>query len=602
MSKIHPFLNWSKAVIFICVLSMLPASVFGDEGDADLAKAKELQAKIQSIDDMEKVAELCESAIEKGLGDDAKKEANKIWAEVLYQQAVDRQLSVRTRRDLEDVAALCQEAVEKGLDKETETAAKGMWASSLYQYGEQLSLTIFTVPPDPRWRFYRTQAMSRLEEAIEVNPNYAEAHLLIARLSSLEDGDYEKAEKHAEKAIELAGDSTQIKAQAYVMLAMLAKAPSKRERLFAQALEADPMNELALKARADRNLQENKVKEAIKDYEKLAEINDKNLGTHVLLTRAYIADKQYEQALEQSAKALKLVPEDSDQASLFHSMRGQAYLLSGNKESATEELDKSIAIKNNNVDALLLRAQVHLENEDYDPALKDVNRVLKIDNRLVGPYLMRSYIYAGQEKFDAAIMDMQLLAQAAPGNPEYVNQLGYLCNASDRPRKAVEFFTQVLRRDKKNIQALRGRGDSYLSYGDHKKAIADYKAALEIDPDNSGVLNNYAWVLATTPDDDLRDGKLATELAEKACKLTENKQAHILSTLASGYAETGDFENAKKWAAKAIETSDNDEQKKGLREELESYEQGKPWREKEEVEEGPWPPKASNNDDEDIDS
>jgi hypothetical protein len=35
-------------------------------------------------------------------------------------------------------------------------------------------------------------------------------------------------------------------------------------------------------------------------------------------------------------------------------------------------------------------------------------------------------------------------------------------------------------------------------------------------------LNNLAWVLCTSPEDKLRDGKRAVELAAKACELTDN--------------------------------------------------------------------------------
>ena len=92
------------------------------------------------------------------------------------------------------------------------------------------------------------------------------------------------------------------------------------------------------------------------------------------------------------------------------------------------------------------------------------------------------------------------------------------------------------------------------------------------------MLNNLAWVLATSPEDKLRNGKRAIELAKQACEVTEYKQAHILSTLAAGYAETGDFETAITWSKKAVE-SGGDELKGQLTKELESYEDKKPWRE-----------------------
>ncbi|MFW6114235.1 MAG: hypothetical protein ACOC7K_00675, partial [bacterium] len=94
-----------------------------------------------------------------------------------------------------------------------------------------------------------------------------------------------------------------------------------------------------------------------------------------------------------------------------------------------------------------------------------------------------------------------------------------------------------------------------------------------------GVLNNFAWVLATSPDDKLRDGSRALELARQACELTDYKEAHILSTLASAHAELGDFEKAVKWAKKACELGDESVQEQ-LKQELESYKNREPWRER----------------------
>jgi tetratricopeptide (TPR) repeat protein len=93
-------------------------------------------------------------------------------------------------------------------------------------------------------------------------------------------------------------------------------------------------------------------------------------------------------------------------------------------------------------------------------------------------------------------------------------------------------------------------------------------------------------VLATSPDDKLRDGKRAIELATKACEVTKYEKPHILSTLAAAYAETGDFETAKKWSRKAVELGIQDKEvDEQLKQELESYEQKKPWRERQTVEE-----------------
>jgi lipopolysaccharide biosynthesis regulator YciM len=98
------------------------------------------------------------------------------------------------------------------------------------------------------------------------------------------------------------------------------------------------------------------------------------------------------------------------------------------------------------------------------------------------------------------------------------------------------------------------------------------------------VLNNLAWLLATSPDDAIRDGARAIELATKACEETEWKQAHIVSTLAAGYAEAGDFAKAREYSQKAVDLGgESDEVKQQLKSELASYEAEKPWRERQEV-------------------
>jgi tetratricopeptide (TPR) repeat protein len=147
-----------------------------------------------------------------------------------------------------------------------------------------------------------------------------------------------------------------------------------------------------------------------------------------------------------------------------------------------------------------------------------------------------------------------------------------------KPEKVIETLTQLLDADDKAIMALRARADAYLNLGKQAEAIHDYESALKLDPRDSGVLNNLAWVLATSPDEKLRDGRRSIELGQRACELTDYKQAHILSTLAAGYAESGDFDSAIKWSKRAVEDG-SDKLKPQLGKELESYEHHKAWRE-----------------------
>ena len=67
---------------------------------------------------------------------------------------------------------------------------------------------------------------------------------------------------------------------------------------------------------------------------------------------------------------------------------------------------------------------------------------------------------------------------------------------------------------------------------------------MQIDPNDGNALNNLAWLLATYPADEIRDGKRAVELAKKATALPGGEVPLVLRTVAAAYAEAGDFPNA----------------------------------------------------------
>ena len=64
-------------------------------------------------------------------------------------------------------------------------------------------------------------------------------------------------------------------------------------------------------------------------------------------------------------------------------------------------------------------------------------------------------------------------------------------------------------------------------------------------------LNNLAWVLATSPKAELRNGAEAVRLAERACELTHYGEPLFIGTLAAAYAEAGRFPEAVTTAEKA---------------------------------------------------
>ncbi len=130
-------------------------------------------------------------------------------------------------------------------------------------------------------------------------------------------------------------------------------------------------------------------------------------------------------------------------------------------------------------------------------------------------------------------------------------------------------------------RAYYNRAETNMSGGKFAEAIIDYEAAVRVDPGYALAFNDLAWLRATCPVAEFRDGAKAVEQASKASELTNWKKARCVGTLAAAYAETGDFDSAVKWHKKAIDllTKEEEQLRADFEERLKLYQSGKPYRE-----------------------
>ncbi len=132
------------------------------------------------------------------------------------------------------------------------------------------------------------------------------------------------------------------------------------------------------------------------------------------------------------------------------------------------------------------------------------------------------------------------------------------------PKTANDFFTRAF---------------FFKRIHDLNSAIKDFDTATDLEPENTDVLNCYAWLLATHPNDEIRDGEKAVELATRACEASEWKVDIFLDTLGVAYAEQGDFEKAVEWAQKAIDIAKEGDACFEDFERLELFKKNEPFRE-----------------------
>jgi tetratricopeptide (TPR) repeat protein len=491
-------------------------------------------------------------------------------------QAVTAKLTASTLTDLGEVIRLCEAALEKGLDEGNTQFANQLLASSRVRRGTEIAEKgIFKMPPDPRWPQYRTMALEDLEKAILVNANQPDALLLIARLNLLPEGNAERAAAALDQAIDLTEDDPRLRATCLTLRAGIGKDPAKQLADLDEAVRVNPNDAVAVRTRGSLQADRKNFEAALVDMKKALDLEPDHAPTHQALALILIELKRFDEALAELDAVRALEPKSV----VPLVQKARVYALESDFEAALKTLDLAHSMDSGNLAVLLLRASVYQELKKSKEALADIDRVLELQPGLPMAMRFRAMLLAGSDKIELAIDQLKLLAEATPGDLEVMLQLALFYSAEEKPYQAIEYYSAVLEKDPNNLFALRGRGDAHLGIGRHAEAIADLTKALQLEPEDPGILNNLAWVLATSPEDPLRDGKKAIELATKACELTEYKAAHILSTLASAYAETGDFETAIKWSTKAVELG-SEEQKEPLQKELQGYKEGKPFREK----------------------
>lgn len=131
-----------------------------------------------------------------------------------------------------------------------------------------------------------------------------------------------------------------------------------------------------------------------------------------------------------------------------------------------------------------------------------------------------------------------------PGDGMTHYKLGQALQLVGDRAAAIASYEEALRRRPDLVMAHQNLGIAHLQGGAFATARVQFEAALALDPDHVGSLNNLAWLLATCPDDAVRDGTAAVRHAERAVRLTSGEDPEALDTLAAAYAEAGRFDAA----------------------------------------------------------
>jgi tetratricopeptide (TPR) repeat protein len=241
----------------------------------------------------------------------------------------------------------------------------------------------------------------------------------------------------------------------------------------------------------------------------------------------------------------------------------------------------------NAADAYNSRGNAKYDKDDIDGAIADYDQAIALNPDDAIAYSNRGNAKNAKGDHNGAIADGAkaiALNPDAPQSPDtaiaYFDRGGAKCVAGDFDG-AIADYDQAIALDPSYTKTYHRRGNAKQAKGDFEGAIADYTKTIELDPNFSSAYCDLAWLLATCPEDNIRNGAKAVEYATKACELREWKNARYLDTLAAADAEVGNFEEAVKWENRCLAFTLAKDDADQARLHLSLYMQKKPYHEAE---------------------
>ncbi|MGB8368578.1 MAG: tetratricopeptide repeat protein, partial [Verrucomicrobiia bacterium] len=268
---------------------------------------------------------------------------------------------------------------------------------------------------------------------------------------------------------------------------------------------------------------------------------------------------------------------------MAHNNLGLLLSNQGRNEEAMEHYRKAVQIDPNDFEALYNLGIALAAQGQFNEAIENFRKAIQIKPNDCDALNNLGIALAAQGRFDEAFENFRKAIQIDPNDCDALDNLGTALAERGQFDEAIENYHKAIQINSNRPQTFFHLGTTLGQSGRTREAVVQYREALKLNPNLAGALNNLAWILASNPDDELRNGAEAVRLAERACELTHYGQPVYIGTLAAAYAEARRFGEAVETAQRALNlpaTQNNKPLADALQMRLKLYESSAPFHEK----------------------
>ena len=264
-------------------------------------------------------------------------------------------------------------------------------------------------------------------------------------------------------------------------------------------------------------------------------------------------------------------------ASWAFNRRGQIKAEAGRDNEALADFDDAIRADPQRWRAIHNRGVLLAQSGHFEQAFDDFGRTTDLNPKFAKAFSNRAALYTLAGDPEAALGDYQRAVAIDPKLAVAQRGLGRTCHLLGMTGEALEHLDAAVALEPSDAAALTSRGDLLTDLGYYADAADDYERALAVNAESVDACRSSAWLLATCPDEAIRNPQIALARAEQAVKRERRADAETYNVLAAAHASAGDYRRAVTTIHQAIELAPTSERAM-YEDRLEMYRQSQPLR------------------------
>ena len=335
--------------------------------------------------------------------------------------------------------------------------------------------------------------------------------------------------------------------------------PGRARSLLERALELDRSSVAALFDLGQIAMAEGDFKTAVKRFEEALKLEPRAGVLHYALGVAYRELGQREKAQRHMAGSSpgKISPPDplmTEMRSLGAGSQSIAALAFkvGRYELAVSQFRKVVEARPDDPEARVNLGLALSRLGRPGEARKAFSEALRLSPGHAEATFQLGVLHAKDGKYAEAADEFAAALRADPDHLAARFNLASMLSEMARHEEAAAHYAQVVEADVGNVEAHLLLGKSLALAGRYEDALDELERLHRAMPEEPGPATALARVLATCPQDSLRDGRRALALIEKATG--RNKEdLDRMEALAMAHAETGNFREATRLQERALD-------------------------------------------------